>query len=415
MGCAASQDAKPGRGARRKAGTKTDKGKGGKRNDSPRKESAVVPEPVLTVLRSDPARASASLEYSNSFQSPNRASHPFSELPTNSGNPLRGRTLAAAGAPAKGRQRIMSTATGSSTLSSITSDRSTLPQSRQSSDATLTHRADSNATKATVTSSAQKTSTRPPQSKRRSKVVNVRETPVSLPKHDEDGPKWKRHTDVKINCAVRYRVKEFQVMSSNKLARLQRWIDFSDHGTSPLGCLLNPQEYDEQHARDKRLKDLVEQGVPMYAQTSSVGETTSIERRRSAAHKPDSTGGVGWMKFKSRVALAIQKAKRRQSASWKLAGDLGIKEEEDDGNPEGVSPAEQKPSPEVERDTEPEFDAAKAADPEADFFDTDSADPTGSLVNFGETQSVTAVLDSNDPIIQFGGSSAVSRRLVPVP
>jgi hypothetical protein len=125
---------------------------------------------------------------------------------------------------------------------------------------------------------------------------------------------------------VRNRAKELQSMSAAKLVRIQRWVDFSDQGTSPLGGLLDPEMFNEQLAREKRMRELVEQGVPMYAQTSALGETTKMERQRSAQRLPVS--GVEAAGF-SRVTTTVR-AKKRIRAE---VDDLSPLEVSDSGSP----------------------------------------------------------------------------------
>ena len=136
-------------------------------------------------------------------------------------------------------------------------------------------------------------------------------------------PRWKRYTDPRSAARGSSRMHAIQSVSSGKMARIQKWIDFSDQGTSPLGPLLDSTSIEEQIERERRLKDYVDQGIPVYAQNSSVDDVTESERRRSTAatskQQMDSSGlfdgknQPGMMKFRSRVFNALNRAKKRHS------------------------------------------------------------------------------------------------------
>lgn len=90
-------------------------------------------------------------------------------------------------------------------------------------------------------------------------------------------------------------------MSSAKLARIQQWVDFSDNGTTPLGFLVDPADTVAQEARERRMQDLVDQGVPLFAQTV----VTLVGGDRSGSSRDSSVGtGKGARKVTASLAIA---------------------------------------------------------------------------------------------------------------
>lgn len=179
----------------------------------------------------------------------------------------------------------------------------------------------SNLTVPRVTKDGKKTKKR--SSVATSAASNVAPSPSS-PLNDE--PKWKRQVIIKRHNLTKSREGP-EGLSANKLARIQKWIDFSDQGTSPLGPLLSPQDVVGQAERDARLKEYVNQGIPLYAQANSSDPVTESERKRSLAPERKKMLALRvTARLKSRVANALQKAKRRQSRSF---GPVGLNESGD--------------------------------------------------------------------------------------
>jgi hypothetical protein len=76
-------------------------------------------------------------------------------------------------------------------------------------------------------------------------------------------------------------------LGAAKLERVGAWIDFSDNGQSPLGALLDPEDYHGQALRATEKERLVDSGVPMFAQASSM----PLVRRRTRIVQPRRVSG----------------------------------------------------------------------------------------------------------------------------